>query len=119
MILWINNKIQHIHVYIRKTCPCNVYPLEPHFYIAKLRFAGEKNQRFSTEIFQFLKLKKSLYIAWACFRNEAANLGKLLNGNVSVMGVFVFLMRNNCSYFFLITYDYLSCLYDWQYCIFV
>ena len=25
---------------IRKTCPCNVYPLEPHFYIAKLGFAG-------------------------------------------------------------------------------
>ena len=26
--------------YIRKTCPCNVYPLEPHFYIAKLGLAG-------------------------------------------------------------------------------
>ena len=26
--------------YIRKTYPCNVYPLEPHFYIAKLGFAG-------------------------------------------------------------------------------
>ena len=25
---------------IRKTCPCNVYPLEPHFYIEKLGFAG-------------------------------------------------------------------------------
>ena len=25
---------------IRKICPCNVYPLEPHFYIAKLGFAG-------------------------------------------------------------------------------
>ena len=25
---------------IRKTCPCNVYPLEPHFHIAKLGFAG-------------------------------------------------------------------------------
>ena len=24
---------------IRKTCPCNVYPLKPHFYIAKLRYA--------------------------------------------------------------------------------
>ena len=24
---------------IRKTCPCNVYPLEPHFYIAKLGYA--------------------------------------------------------------------------------
>ena len=23
-----------------KTCPCNVYPLEPHFYIAKLGYAG-------------------------------------------------------------------------------
>ena len=26
--------------FIRKTCPCNVYPLEPHFYIANLGFAG-------------------------------------------------------------------------------
>ena len=25
---------------IRKTCPCNVYPLEPHVYIAKLGYAG-------------------------------------------------------------------------------
>ena len=25
---------------IMKTCPCNVNPLEPHFYIAKLGFAG-------------------------------------------------------------------------------
>ena len=25
---------------IRKTCPCSVYPLKPHFYIAKLGFAG-------------------------------------------------------------------------------
>ena len=23
-----------------KTCPCNVYPLEPHFYIAKLGYPG-------------------------------------------------------------------------------
>ena len=23
-----------------KTCPCNVYPLEPHFYIAKMGFVG-------------------------------------------------------------------------------
>ena len=25
---------------IKKTCPCNVYPLEPHFYIEKLGYAG-------------------------------------------------------------------------------
>ena len=25
---------------IRKTCPCNVHPLKPHFYIAKLGYAG-------------------------------------------------------------------------------
>ena len=30
----------NIKSYIRKTCPCNEYPLEPHFYIAKLGFAG-------------------------------------------------------------------------------
>ena len=27
-------------VIITKTCPCNVYHLEPHFYIAKLGYAG-------------------------------------------------------------------------------
>ena len=27
-------------VYISKTCPCNVYPIEPHFYIEKLGYAG-------------------------------------------------------------------------------
>ena len=25
---------------IRKTCPCNQYPLKPHFYIVKLGYAG-------------------------------------------------------------------------------
>ena len=28
------------HIAITKTCLCNVYPLEPHFYIAKLGYAG-------------------------------------------------------------------------------
>ena len=27
-------------LYIRKTCPCNVYPTKPHFYIEKLGYAG-------------------------------------------------------------------------------
>ena len=27
-------------VIIRKTCPCNVYPLMPHFYVEKLGYAG-------------------------------------------------------------------------------
>ena len=94
---------------IRKTCPCYAYPLQSHFYIAKLGYAGvylfflvllqnidcgyslepprrggsnvypqsmfwtkirkiiiKKN---SAENFQFLKLKKSLFIAWESFRN--------------------------------------------------
>ena len=25
---------------ITKTCPCNVYPREPHFYIVKMGYAG-------------------------------------------------------------------------------
>ena len=32
-------KSRRLHC-IRKTCPSNVYPLEPHFYIVKLGFAG-------------------------------------------------------------------------------
>ena len=100
-------------LYITKTCPCNEYPLIPHFHIEKLGYAGythfsnlfqnidcwysleqprrggtnvphsilrakEKKKerkerkitkRNSTENFQFLQLKKSLFIAWACFHN--------------------------------------------------
>ena len=33
-------KFVRICVFIRKTCTCNVYPLEPHFYIVKLVYAG-------------------------------------------------------------------------------
>ena len=31
------NREHHIKI----TCPCNKYPLEPHFYIAKLGYAGK------------------------------------------------------------------------------
>ena len=38
------NTLKHISLVwlkaIRKTCPSNVYPLKPHFYIVKLGFAG-------------------------------------------------------------------------------
>ena len=27
-------------IIIRKTCPCNIYPHKPHFYIVKLGYAG-------------------------------------------------------------------------------
>ena len=34
-------KKKTIHIiHITKTCPCNVYPLELHFYMVKLGFAG-------------------------------------------------------------------------------
>ena len=36
--LWLNVPVNICH--ITKTCPCNIYPLEPHFYIAKLGYAG-------------------------------------------------------------------------------
>ena len=29
-----------LSLHIRKTCPCNEYPLELHFYIEKLGYAG-------------------------------------------------------------------------------
>ena len=29
-----------VSVYIMQTCPCNIYPLTPHFYIVKLGFTG-------------------------------------------------------------------------------
>ena len=36
----VGNSAQKVHVFIMKTCPCNVYPFEPHFYIATLGYAG-------------------------------------------------------------------------------
>ena len=100
MIFFSQNALDHARLkcLITKTCPCNVYPLEPHFYIAQLGYEGvylfflfllqnincgfyrvptiyvltknkKKYQNFSVENFQFLKLKKSLFIAWASFRN--------------------------------------------------
>ena len=68
-----------------KTCPCKVYPLEPHFYMEKLGYAGvylfflsllqNMDCGYSLEppgeIFNFLVEKeKSPSIAWACFRNK-------------------------------------------------
>ena len=38
--LWMKLGMDIIRTYIRKTCPCKVYPLEPHFYIAKRGYAG-------------------------------------------------------------------------------
>ena len=40
MVLKIVFRLCVLIRYIRKTCPCNVYPVEPHFYIAKLGVAG-------------------------------------------------------------------------------
>ena len=34
------NHIRCRYMSIRKTCPCNIYPGKPHFYIAKLGYAG-------------------------------------------------------------------------------
>ena len=45
----------------KHACPCNVYPLIPHFYIAKLGYEG-------VYLFSLSQLLKKLYITWACFR---------------------------------------------------
>ena len=34
------HKVKYYDIFIRKTCPCNVYPLKPHFYTVKLGYAG-------------------------------------------------------------------------------
>ena len=39
--LSVDLKCSHLFFqFIRKTCPCNVLSLEPHFYIAKLGYVG-------------------------------------------------------------------------------
>ena len=79
----------------RKTCPCNVYPHIPLFYIVEMGFTGvyvsflfllqnidcgysleqpkkkkkkKKKKNFST-IYHLSQMKKLLCIAWASFRN--------------------------------------------------
>ena len=37
---FLSNEILYDKKNIMKTCLCNIYPLEPHFYIAKLGYAG-------------------------------------------------------------------------------
>ena len=39
-VLWFSIPVNSNSHIIMKTCPYNVYPLEPHFYIAKLGYAG-------------------------------------------------------------------------------
>ena len=50
----------------------NVYPQS--MFGAKIK---NKYQTFSAENFQFLKLKKSLFIAWASFHNDNSNTPRL------------------------------------------
>ena len=83
-------------VFIRITCPCNVYPLTPHFYIVKLEFTGVYILflvlLLNTTIYVLSKIKKNVpffrlkiqvYTAvkycsiWACFRNVVAISGKV------------------------------------------
>ena len=33
-------QVGETHAFITRTCPCNVYSLNPHFYVRKLGFAG-------------------------------------------------------------------------------
>ena len=53
--------MQSIACYIMLICPCNVYPLTPHFYIVKQRFTG-------VFIFSYFCSKNKL---WVLFRTEA------------------------------------------------
>ena len=67
--------------------------LNPHFFHVRLGeavltiYVLSKNktninfEKFSTEIPQFLQLKKNLYITWACFRNDHSYHLKVQVGN--------------------------------------
>ena len=76
---------------IRKTCPCNEYPLKPHFCIVKLGFAGvylfflfllqNIDCEYSLEPprLSIFDVKKILYIIWTCFRNDWQQLQFCMN----------------------------------------
>ena len=49
--------------FIRKTCPCNIYPLKPHFYIAKPGYAG---------VYLFFLIFASKHRLWVLVRTASA-----------------------------------------------
>ena len=74
---------------IRKTCPCNVYPLKPHFYIEKLGFAG---------IYIFsLFLIQNIYCGYS--------LEPPLRGGSNVYPQSIFLAKMLKYYFFVIKFS--------------
>ena len=52
-------------VFIRKTCPCNGYTLEPHFYIVKLGYAG---------VYLFFLVFVPKHRLWELVRNASSNV---------------------------------------------
>ena len=88
-----------LYFLIRITCLCVLYPLTPHLYYTGVYIIFlfllynicfqqkyENSQNKSTENCHFYSREKSLYVAWACFRNvnlkfqtsaaEQANMSK-------------------------------------------
>ena len=51
------------NLHIKKTCPCNVYPLKPHFYIEKLGYAG---------VYQFFFIFAPKHRLWVLVRTASA-----------------------------------------------
>ena len=52
----LNSEFCTLYATIRKTSPCNIYPLKPHFYTVKLGFAGVYL------FFEFLAQKHRLWV---------------------------------------------------------
>ena len=82
-----------IHVlYNRITCPCNIYPLIAHFYIAKLGFAG-------VYLF-FLILLQNIHCGYSCTHNvptiHVLSKNKK-NIKTFLLKIFIFLnFKNHC-----------------------
>ena len=98
MVVPVTCKNEEDRINIMKTCPCNVHPLTPHFYIVYWGLQGytfflifalkhrlwvldrtainalSKNKKthhlFSYANCLFYSREKLQYITWACFRNE-------------------------------------------------
>ena len=68
--------------YIKITCPCNEYPLTPHFYIVKLGFTWV--YIFSSESYHFDNREILLYIARTCLRNDRLILGEIISMYTSI-----------------------------------
>ena len=81
-----------IVTYIRITCPCNEYPLIPHFYIAKQGFTGAEAALTCTHNLCFEQKKESITI----FHLKIISFTSVKYYSILYGRVFVMILYSHC-----------------------